>query len=71
MAWVLRFSPASIAFSKEDFPTPECPLNKDVLSFNYYFRQAMHHWDNFNTEWYRNDAAFNLECDSNEYGIIL
>jgi hypothetical protein len=47
------------------------PTNKDVLSFNYYFRQAMHHWDNFNTEWYRNDAAFNLECDSNEYGIIL
>jgi hypothetical protein len=47
------------------------PTNKDVLSFNYYLRQAMHHWGNFNTEWYRNGAAFNLECDSNEYGIIL
>ncbi len=47
------------------------PTDKDVLSFNYYFRQVMHHWGNFNTEWYRNSAAFNLECDSNEYGIIL
>jgi hypothetical protein len=47
------------------------PTNKDVLSFNYYFRQAMCYWGCVDGKWYRNGAAFNLECDSNEYGIIL
>jgi hypothetical protein len=34
--------------------------NKDVLSFNYYFRQAMCYWVGVDTKWYRNGAVFNL-----------